>query len=200
MNLKSKFIIAAGTAAGLAYLASRRDDDYSFRNKVVLITGGSRGLGLVLGRQLAREGARLAIVARDAEELRRGQFDLIAHGAEVLPLTADVANLEQVEAAVRSATEHFGRIDVLINNAGIIQVGPMDHMTLEDYRNAMDVHFWGPLYMVRSVLPVMRGQGQGRIINISSIGGKVAMPHLQPYCASKFALVGLSHGLRGTCP
>jgi short-subunit dehydrogenase len=97
---------------------------------------------------------------------------------------------------VRIVRDKFGQIDVLVNNAGVIQVGPFDVMTLEDYELAMNVHFWGPLYTTLAVLPEMRKRGEGRIVNISSIGGKIAVPHLLPYCASKFALVGFSEGMR----
>ena len=90
----------------------------------------------------------------------------------------------------------FGRIDVLINNAGVIQVGPFEETTLEDFEEAMLTHFWGPYYTTTAALPAMRERGEGRIVNISSIGGKVAAPHLLPYSASKFALVGFSQGLR----
>ena len=99
-------------------------------------------------------------------------------------------------AAVKGALDRNGRIDVLINNAGIIQSGPVDNMTLDDYEDAMNTHFWGPLYMITKAVPHMREQGEGRIVNISSIGGRIAVPHLLPYSASKFALVGLSDGLR----
>src|SRR5204863_2185868 len=89
-----------------------------------------------------------------------------------------------------------GAIDVLVDNAGIIQVGPLETMTQEDFRRAMNTHFWGPLNTTLAVLPEMRRRKTGRIVNISSIGGKISIPHLVPYSASKFALVGLSEGLR----
>jgi short-subunit dehydrogenase len=114
----------------------------------------------------------------------------------VLTVSCDISAREQVQAMVHDVQHHFGRIDVLINNAGTIQVGPVELMTLNDYEEAMKVHFWGPLYTIFAVLPGMRQRREGRIVNISSIGGKVSVPHLLPYSASKFALVGLSEGLR----
>jgi NAD(P)-dependent dehydrogenase (short-subunit alcohol dehydrogenase family) len=186
-------LLLAGAAAGVLFAArtavrfSRRID---FRGRTVLITGGSRGLGLLLARHLGREGAKLVLLARDEDELDRAKDDLWRIPAEVLTIRCDVTTEGEVDEAVRRATEHFGRIDVLINNAGIITVGPMELMTLADYADAMKVHFWGPLYTTLAVLPQMRIRGEGRIVNISSIGGKVPVPHLAPYCASKFALTG----------
>ena len=144
------------------------------------------------------EGARLTLVARDEEELQRAVEDLATRQpfAEVLPAPADVRVRYQAERAIAMAVERFGAVDVLINNAGIIQVGPLDHMKLADYEDAMLTHFWGPLYMTIAALPHMRREGAGRIVNISSIGGKIGVPHLVPYSASKFALAGLSEGLR----
>jgi NAD(P)-dependent dehydrogenase (short-subunit alcohol dehydrogenase family) len=101
-----------------------------------------------------------------------------------------------VESAVAQIIDSYGRIDVLVNNAGIIQVGPHEHMVIEDYKDAMDVHMWGPLYAMHATVPHMRRRGGGRIVNISSIGGKVPFPHLAPYVASKHALVGLSLSMR----
>ena len=101
-----------------------------------------------------------------------------------------------VRAAVDAVLDRWRAIDVLINNAGIIQVGPLEHMEPEDFENAMATHFWGPLHLMFEIVPVMRRRGFGRIVNISSIGGKIAVPHLAPYCASKFALIGLSDAVR----
>ena len=192
-------LVAAGLAtAAIALRIRQRSDAFDYNGKSVVITGGSRGLGLVLARQLATEGARLTLMARDENELRRAADDIRARtpAAEILTLPVDVREREQVEDAVSAAIGRHGRIDVVINNAGIINVGPADHMTLGDYDDAMKTHFWGPLYMVRAVVPHMRQQGSGRIVNISSIGGRISVPHLLPYSASKFALVGLSDGLR----
>jgi NAD(P)-dependent dehydrogenase (short-subunit alcohol dehydrogenase family) len=169
---------------------------YDFRGKVVLITGGSRGLGLVLARAFALEGARLAICARDERELERAADELRSRGAEVLGVPCDLTDRSTVQKLVRAVRAHYGRIDVLVNNAGVIQVGPMEEMTVADFEEAMRIHFWAPLNTMLAVLPEMRRRREGRIINISSVGGKISMPHLLPYCASKFALTGLSEGIR----
>jgi NAD(P)-dependent dehydrogenase (short-subunit alcohol dehydrogenase family) len=169
---------------------------FDFPGKTVLITGGSRGLGLVLAREFAREGARVSICARDPEELERARRDLVARGAEVFAFPCDVTDRAQVQEWVKLSADRFGSVDVLVNNAGIIQVGPVEVMTLADFEEAMRVHFWGPLYATIAALPEMRRRGEGRIVNVTSIGGKIGVPHLVPYCASKFALVGLSESLR----
>ena len=162
---------------------------------MVVITGGSRGLGLVLARELADEGARLLLLARDEDELARAEGELRARGARVATFKCDVGRSVQAQSAVAHAVETYGGIDVLINNAGIIQAGPLDHMTPDDFEQCMAVHFWGPLHLVLAALPHLRRRGGGRIVNIASIGGRLAFPHLLPYTASKFALVGLSEGL-----
>jgi NAD(P)-dependent dehydrogenase (short-subunit alcohol dehydrogenase family) len=100
--------------------------------------------------------------------------------------------------AVLAAERQFGGLDVLINNAGVIQVGPVEHMAIDDYESAMDVHFRGPLHTMLWAIPYFKRQGGGRIVNIASIGGKMPVPHLVPYSASKFALVGLSEWFRAT--
>jgi len=188
-------LAAAGVGAALGLRKMLRPR-VSFADRTVLITGGSRGLGLVLARCFLKEGARVAICGRDEETLERARKELEQVGGEVLTLTCDVKDPVQVEAMVAQVQERMGPVEVLVNNAGIIQAGPVEAMTLEDFQEAMDTHLWAPLYMTLAVLPAMKRRGEGRIVNISSIGGRVSIPHLVPYSASKFALVGLSDGMR----
>jgi NAD(P)-dependent dehydrogenase (short-subunit alcohol dehydrogenase family) len=169
------------------------------QNKVVLITGSSRGLGLALAEEFARHGARVVLTARDAEELERARLLLLERTAlqsnRILIVPADLCRPEEVESLVRRATEHFGRIDILVNNAGVITVGPVESQTIENFRSVMDTNFFSGVHCSMTVLPQMLGRGDGIIVNISSIGGKVAVPHLLPYTASKFAVTGFSQGL-----
>lgn len=185
----------AALAAGAVY-AIRERRRIDFKGKNVLISGASRGLGLELARILAAEGAGLLLLARDAERLRQTARELERYGSRILTFTCDITDTMQVQEAVGAVFQTVSHVDVLINNAGTIQVGPMENMALSDYEHAMAVHFWGPLQLINAIAPHMKKRRQGRIVNITSIGGKVAVPHLLPYAASKFALVGLSEGLR----
>lgn len=200
MNSKNTTnLLGLGVAVGGAWALRsllRRGRGYDFQNKVVLITGGSRGLGLVLAREFAREGARLVLCARDEDELERAQLDLESRGAEVMTHRCDVTSREDVLRMMAAIESRFGDVDVLVNDAGAIQMGPLEVMTQADFEKAMNIHFWAPLNTMMAVLPRMRARKSGRIVNISSIGGKVSVPHLVPYCASKFALTGLSRGMR----
>jgi NAD(P)-dependent dehydrogenase (short-subunit alcohol dehydrogenase family) len=180
-----------------AFVRRRRMLD--LRDRVVLITGGSRGLGLELARCFAHEGARVVLVARNEEALRRAAAEIAELAPErpaPLALSCDITDSTAVAHAVERTLRERGRIDVLVNNAGVIQVGPARHMRRGDYERALATHFWGPLYLMDAVIPILRANGGGRIVNVSSIGGKLAVPHLVPYSASKHALVGLSDGLR----
>jgi len=166
------------------------------RGAVVLITGASRGLGLELGRQFAAAGAKLAITARDENELREACEELECEGCEVLAKRCDVADRDQVDALIEAVIARFGRVDVVVNNAGIIQVGPVEAMTIENFARALAVNFWGPLFVTEAAVKHMRIRRAGRIVNIGSIGGGGAsVPHLLPYDCAKAALVSLSEGL-----
>lgn len=188
----------AATGVGvylIAHAVFKELSKLNLKDKVVLITGGSRGFGLVLARHLADKGAKLAITARSADDLELARQDLDARGATVTAMTVDVTHNEEVKAMVRDVIRHYGRLDVLINNAGVIQVGPQHLMSIEDYELAMRTNFWAQLYAMLAVIPYFMERGYGRIVNITSIGGKIAIPHLLPYTASKFAAVGLSEGM-----
>ena len=185
---------AAALAAARALL--RRSRRIDFAGRTVVISGGSRGLGLELGRCFAQEGADIALLARDPEELQQARLELESNRVSVLPLRCDVRREHDIEEGVRRITDWRGRIDVVVNNAGVIQVGPFENMDREDFVSALETHLWGPFYLTTQVIPHMKRQGGGRIVNIASIGGKVAVPHLLPYSMSKFALVGFSDGLR----
>ena len=196
--MNSRVWLGAGALLVGGWLTARviRTARYELRDKVALISGGSRGLGLVLARHICDEGGKVALLARDPEELARAKEDLTARGGKVLTVECDLLDRDQIRAAVRKVIDHFDRIDILINNAGIIEVGPLDHMSREDYERAMRLHFWAPYELISQMLPEMRVWGGGRIVNITSIGGKVAVPHFAPYSASKFALTGFSDAIR----
>ena len=185
----------AAAAVGAMIGKLSRSPLYSFRNKTVLITGGSRGLGLEIARLLAREGAYLSLIARNTSTLEVARRELDGIGHRTLMIPCDVRDQKEVERAVRQTVDSFGRLDVLFNNAGVIQVGPFDSMTMEDYQNAMETHAWGSLYSMLAAIPHMRIRGGGRIVNVVSIGGKIGVPHLLPYVMSKFAQAGLSEAL-----
>jgi short-subunit dehydrogenase len=198
MTEKTKLAIgAAGLAAGLvAREFYRRSQEEEISGSAVLITGGSRGLGLALARRFARERCRIAICARDEDELARAAEDLAARHAQVMTVRCDVTKRSEVEQMIRDVESRYGRIDILVNNAGQIQVGPIETMTIDDVENAMQVMFWGVVYPTMTLLPSMLFRNSGRIVNITSIGAKVAVPHLVPYTCAKYAAAGFSEGLR----
>ena len=192
-----QIIAGLGTLAGiLAMSLIRRRSKYDLRGKTVLVTGGSRGLGLLLAREFAARGARVAISARDPEELGRAADQLRRISSEILPLEADMTMREEAENAIQKVRQQFGSLEVLVNNAGTITVGPVEVTTIDDYRSSINAHFWGPFFATMAALPEMQRRREGRIVNISSIGGKISVPHLLPYSVGKFALTGFSEGLR----
>ena len=185
---------AAGAALYNAYRAMK--PRYDFCGKHVVITGGSRGLGLVMARQLAEAGARLSICSRDSDELRRALEQLEELKAQAVAVECDVTDRGRVGEFLAVARGHNGPVDVLINNAGVIRMGPLEAMDEGDFEQSMQTHFWAAFNTAMEVIPEMKARRQGRIVNVSSIGGKIAIPHLTAYSAGKFALVGFSNGLR----
>lgn len=194
--------VAAGIAAGAglaAWSLFRKKEEYDLLGKVVLITGGSRGLGLEIAREFGAQKARVVICARERDELDRARQDLEQRGIAVHAIECDITRRDEIYRMIAEAEARMGPIDILVNNAGVIQVGPIDQMTIADFENAMSIIFWGTVNTTLALLPKMKHRRQGRIVNITSIGGKVSVPHLVPYSCAKFATVAFSEGLRAEC-
>jgi NAD(P)-dependent dehydrogenase (short-subunit alcohol dehydrogenase family) len=196
-HTRSLWGLAALTAGALAvFHGSRRSRLPSWQGRVVLITGGARGLGFALARCFADRGAIVWLAARHGDQLDRAVDRLRLPGAEIHAHVVDVRDREAVEALVAAVVARHGRLDAVVNNAGVITAMPFDNAELSDFAESLDTHFWGPLHVIRAALPWLRRQPISHIINVSSIGGRVGVPHLAPYCAGKFALAGLSDVLR----
>ena len=196
--------VLTGIVAAAAVYTLKARPEKRRPGQIVLITGGSRGLGLALAQRYGRSGAKLVLAARDLEELVAARHTLLDCGAvesadDVLLIPADLTDASQAAMLIDHAVGHFGRIDVLINNAGIIEVGPVENQPIAAYGRAMATNFFAALHTTHAALPHLLRRdpihGDAAIVNIASIGGKVAVPHMLPYVASKFALVGFSEGL-----
>ena len=198
-NSRTTLLLGCGAAAaGLGALAAwkRSAGTLNLREKVVLITGGSRGLGLALARGFAEKGAQLVLCARSEEELDRARQDLAGFGRTPYTIVCDVTDQVQVQNLIDATITRYGQLDVLVNNAGLITVGPIDTMTVDDFERAMDVMFWGIVHTTLAALPHLRTRKNARIVNITSVGAKISVPHLVPYSCAKFAALAFSEGLR----
>jgi NAD(P)-dependent dehydrogenase (short-subunit alcohol dehydrogenase family) len=191
-----KVSIPAAVAVLIARQLVRRGRYFDLNGKVVLITGGSRGLGLALAREFSGRGARVAVCARDEGELSRARAEFERMGGDFVAHRCDVGVREEIERIIGLVEDEFGAIDVLVNNAGAMLVGPLENLDVPAFEDVMRTNFWGAAYAVQAVSEPMKRRRRGRIVNIASVGGKCAFPHLLPYTASKFALVGYSQGLR----
>ncbi len=164
--------------------------------KVVIITGASSGLGEAAARMLARKGARLVLGARREERLQALVEAIKADGGEAIYRVTDVTRREQVDALAEAARSTFGRIDVLVNNAGVMPISPLNRLKVDEWERMIDVNIKGVLYGIAAVLPTMRDQRAGHVINISSVAGQVVSPAAAVYSATKFAVRAISEGLR----
>lgn len=192
-------ILGAAAAATAAVVAAHRRR--AVLGKVVVITGGSGGLGVELATVFGKHGAHLVLASRDQGELDAALVELQKRGAihnknTALTVVCDVTKPDECVHVIAETIARYGRVDVLMNVAGIIDVAPFQDQPLEAFEQAMQVNFFGALQMIQAVLPHMQAQGSGSIVNVSSIGGKIGVPHMLPYVASKYALTGLSEGLR----
>lgn len=192
-------VVLSATAAAVVYACMPKAARIK-SGQVAIITGGSSGLGLELAHQLGRAGLKLVLAARDAQQIEAAKQKLLSASSvinrdHILLVACDVSDKHQASKLIESTLNAFGTIDILINDAGVIDVGPAEAHTLKTYESAMSINFFGSLYTIHAALPYLIGNGAGAIVNISSIGGKLAVPHLLPYVASKFALTGFSEGL-----
>jgi short-subunit dehydrogenase len=166
------------------------------RGKVVLITGASAGIGLETARLFAREGAKVALAARSLDRLTQLTDELRAQGADALAIKADLLDAAQVRHAVEETARQYGRIDVLINNAGQAAAGTVAHLNPADFRQILDLNVFAPLVAMQAAIPLMREHGGGIIINVSSMVSKMRIPALGAYAATKAALNMLSDTAR----
>lgn len=193
-------IFGLSVTAMLLSVAARRAQRINLRGRVAVVTGGGRGLGLAITRELAAHGCRLAICGRDADVIHRAVQALRAEGAEIFGAPCDASEPEQVEAFITSVIDRYEVIDVLVNNAGQCFVGPAVELEPADLESALRNIFWTHYYPTLSVLPHMRQRSFGRIANITSIGGKLPLPHQSAYVAAKHAATGWSETLAVELP
>jgi short-subunit dehydrogenase len=196
---RKRFAILPAIASG--YLLTRilveSSNPKSFRGQSAIITGGSRGLGLAIARKLVNENCNVTLLARDNEELKRAKTELTKlNRGEVHTIACDVTDNKQLSSAINEAADLYDGVDLLVNNAGAIVVGPWESMTQQDFEAQMNIHLYATMNAIKITLPFLRNKNSGkRIVNICSMGGRVAVPHMLPYDTSKFALAGFSQGL-----
>jgi NAD(P)-dependent dehydrogenase (short-subunit alcohol dehydrogenase family) len=190
-------VLAGAGLAAAARSAWRRSAAIDLSGRAALVTGATRGLGLAVARELVAQGCRqVAICGRDESHLARAADELEARGAEVAAVACDVGDQAAVQRMVESVTTRFGRLDLLVNNAGEMEVCAHRQLRLDDFRRAMDVMFWGVVHVTEAALPALRARPGARVVNVTSIGGRISVPHMLPYSCAKFAAVAYSEGLR----
>lgn len=165
------------------------------KNRVAIITGGGRGIGREVAILFASEGAKVAVSARSSDQIAKVVEEISASGGEAIGVSADVSREDDVRRIVDETMEKFGRVDVLVNNAGILEPGPIASVDSESWRRVIEVNLFGTFYCTKAVTPILIEQGWGRIINMSSRSGKMGHPSLTAYCASKHGVVGLTKAL-----
>jgi NAD(P)-dependent dehydrogenase (short-subunit alcohol dehydrogenase family) len=167
-----------------------------FRGKGCVVTGAASGIGFAISEALLQAGAVVFLADRDTETMASAVNQLGAHAARVHSANVDVTSQEQVQQLIQDAASRHGRIDFLFNNAGIGATMPIGQATLEHWRRLIDINLWGVIYGVHTAIPIMRRQAGGHIINTASIAGLIPVPFQALYCATKYAVVGLSESLR----
>ncbi len=162
----------------------------------VLITGASQGSGKATALLFARNGYNVVLAARNAEKLETAAEEVRSLGGSALAIATDITDFQQVEHLVQTALDIYQKIDVLVNNAGICLTGPVEKTTLQDWHQIMNTNFWGYVHTISVLLPHFLQRNYGTIVNIGSFGGKMPLPEMTAYCASKYAVTGLTETLR----
>lgn len=176
---------------------AKRLEDNSLKGRVAVVTGASRGIGTAIAEALAEEGCRLVLAARSVDRLEEVAASLTRrHGVEVVTIPTDIGDESQARRLIESAADHFGSLDILVNNAGVGIYGAVDELHLDDLRHVFEVNFFGPMAALQEAVRVMRRNGGGTIVNVSSIVGKFPQPLGGGYTATKFALQGASGAAR----
>lgn len=166
------------------------------KDRAVLITGASSGIGWETALAFAEAGAKVALTARRVEKLEELKAKIEGNGGHALAIRCDVQNQQDVETAVKQTTAAFGRLDVLVNNAGLLAVKKLEDQSTESVEEIMRTNYFGVVYAIKAALPIMTKQGNGHIVNVSSVAGLMGLPLMSAYCASKFAVVGLTESMR----
>ncbi|PCD00193.1 SDR family oxidoreductase [Halopseudomonas pelagia] len=172
----------------------------NIQGKVILITGASSGIGEATARQLAQQGAKVVLGARRTDRLEHLVAEIRDAGEIAMARQLDVTQREEVQAFVDAALNDFGRIDVIINNAGVMPLSPLAALKVDEWDRMIDVNIRGVLHGIAAVLPVMQKQGWGQVINVASIGAHAVSPTAAVYCATKYAVWAISDGLRQESP
>lgn len=190
-----KLYLFAPFFAGVAYewLARQKLGTY-FENKTVLVSGGSSGLGFALAKRLLEYGANVSVCGRDESKLEELKKRLVFYSNHLHIFQCDVASRKKVKSWIDSAQDQFGAIDILINNAGILTVGPVESQTESLYRESLEIMFWGHFNTTQEIIPLLK-EGEGQIANIISVGGKISIPHMSSYSVAKAAAGAYSEGL-----
>jgi len=168
----------------------------NYKNKVVVITGASSGIGEAAAIKFAKKNAKVVLVARRKEKLLQVQKEISQYTDFTLVCQCDVSNKSQVKEMVDMVLDTFGRIDILVNNAGFVIYGKVSELTIEEIESQMETNYFGMIYCTKNFLPYMIEQGQGHIVNVASVGASLGVPGVASYCATKFAMLGFSEGLK----
>ena len=167
-----------------------------YQNKIIVITGASSGIGEAAAIEFAKKGATLVLVSRKEEKLREVEKKLSKFDSKIHVIPCDVSNKSDVNEMSQQVIEKFGRVDVLVNNAGFAIYGSVKDLSIEDIESQMATNYFGMVYCIKNFLPTMIEQNSGHIVNVASVAGSFGLPGIASYCASKFAMLGFSEGLK----